>query len=342
MIHDPSPTIADLLPARAARAARWPELALQWLDSIAASHAALRGLRAAVMRDLLLPEAKPALADEPSTAAASADGESSQISREQLARHIEGKVVLITGGSSGIGLETARRVAVAGAKTLICARDLDKLTSAQRQLARAGGDVRADAVNLADPRECDAFAGRLLERHGAVDVLINNAGRSIRRSVQHSFERFHDFQRTMQLNYFGALRLTMRLLPAMARQRSGHVINVSSIGVLMGSPRFSAYAASKAALDTWTRCAASEYADVGVAFTTIYMPLVRTPMSAPTESYGRVPALSAEGAAELAVRAIVERPARIATSLGTLGDLAHALAPHWTRSLGNYLFRSAP
>jgi NAD(P)-dependent dehydrogenase (short-subunit alcohol dehydrogenase family) len=248
--------------------------------------------------------------------------------------------VLITGGSSGIGLETARRVAAAGAVTLICGRDLQKLADAERLIQSEGGRISADAVDLADPGDCAEFVQRVLGRHGGVDVLINNAGRSIRRSIQHSLDRFHDFQRTMELNYFGALRLTLGLLPAMAEKRAGHVINISSIGVLMSSPRFAAYAASKAALDAWTRCAASEYADLGIAFTTIYMPLVRTAMIAPTHSYDRVPALSVEQAAQLALQAIVQRPTRIATSVGMLANVGYAVAPDWMRSVSNYLFRS--
>jgi len=320
----------------------WPGLALRWLDELSRSHAALRSLRTAVLRDLLLPERTPAPGQNPESAPPDGRRETGCVSRERLARAVEGKLVLITGGSSGIGLATARRVAAAGARTLICGRDLHKLSDAERQIAGEGGQISADAVDLADPRDCDELVQRVLERHGGVDVLVNNAGRSIRRSVQHSLERFHDFQRTMQLNYFGALRLTLGLLPAMAQRRCGHVINISSMGVLMGSPRFAAYAASKAALDAWTRCAASEYADLGIAFTTIHMPLARTPMIAPTQSYDRVPALSAEQAAELVIQAIVERPLRITPPLGTLADVSHALAPHWLRSIGNQLFRSVP
>ena len=167
----------------------------------------------------------------------------------------------------------------------------------------------------------------LIENYGGVDVLINNAGRSIRRGIESSNDRFHDFERTMQLNYFGCLRITMGLLPSMAAKRKGHVVNISSIGVLTNAPRFSAYVASKAALDAWTRCAASEYLDVGVTFTTINMPLVRTPMIAPTKIYQNVPTLSPEEAADLIVQAIVYKPVRIATRLGVFGQVLHALAP---------------
>ena len=182
----------------------------------------------------------------------------------------------------------------------------------------------------------------LIDNYGGVDVLINNAGRSIRRGIESSKERFHDFERTMQLNYFGCLRMTMGLLPGMAAKRKGHVVNISSIGVLTNAPRFSAYVASKAALDAWTRCAASEYLDVGVTFTTINMPLVRTPMIAPTKIYQNVPTLSPEEAADLIVQAIVYKPVRIATRLGVFGQVLHALAPRVAQIVMNTTFRMFP
>ena len=167
----------------------------------------------------------------------------------------------------------------------------------------------------------------MLKEHGACDYLVNNAGRSIRRGVINSFDRFHDFERTMQLNYFGALRLIMGFLPKMIEQKRGHIINISSIGVLSNAPRFSAYVASKSALDSFSACAASEFLDKGIHFTTINMPLVRTPMIAPTKMYENVPTLSPEQAADLVVEAIVYKPVRIATRLGIFGAVCHAVAP---------------
>ncbi|HET7772472.1 MAG TPA: SDR family NAD(P)-dependent oxidoreductase, partial [Burkholderiaceae bacterium] len=178
--------------------------------------------------------------------------------------------------------------------------------------------------------------------HGGVDFLINNAGRSIRRAIENSYDRFHDFERTMQLNYFGCLRITMGLLPGMVAKRRGHVVNISSIGVLTNAPRFSAYVASKAALDAWTRCAASEFADQGVTFTTINMPLVRTPMIAPTKLYNNVPTLSPEEAADLIAEAVVYKPARIATRLGITGQVLHALSPKIAQIIMNTSFRMFP
>jgi NAD(P)-dependent dehydrogenase (short-subunit alcohol dehydrogenase family) len=190
--------------------------------------------------------------------------------------------------------------------------------------------------------DCDRFVKLLIENHGGVDVLVNNAGRSIRRGIESSFDRFHDFERTMQLNYFGALRLTMGLLPKMIERRSGHVINISSIGVLTNAPRFSAYVASKAALDAWTRCAASEFADVNIKFTTINMPLVRTPMIAPTKIYQNVPTLTPDEAADLISQAIVFKPVRIATRMGIFGEVLHALVPRVAQIVMNTSFRMFP
>jgi NAD(P)-dependent dehydrogenase (short-subunit alcohol dehydrogenase family) len=267
-----------------------------------------------------------------------------------LAGQVAGKVVLVTGGSSGIGLAAAHKIAAAGAITVIVGREQDKLDTAKQEIAdalkaadnRNGGKVVTISADLADMESCDRLVAELVERFGGVDVLINNAGRSIRRGIESSYDRFHDFERTMQLNYFGCLRLTMGLLPHMAEKRRGHVVNISSIGVLTNAPRFSAYVASKAALDAWTRCASSEFIDVGITFTTINMPLVRTPMIAPTKIYQNVPTLSPEEAADLIVQAIVYKPVRIATRLGVFGQMLHAVAPRVAQIAMNTTFRMFP
>jgi NAD(P)-dependent dehydrogenase (short-subunit alcohol dehydrogenase family) len=183
---------------------------------------------------------------------------------------------------------------------------------------------------------------RIAAEHGGVDILINNAGRSIRRGIENSFDRFHDFERTMQVNYFGSLRLTMGLLPGMLEKRGGHIINISSIGVLTNAPRFSAYVASKAALDAWTRCAASEFVDRGIEFTTINMPLVKTPMIAPTKLYDHVPTLTPDDAADMIVDAIIHRQSRIATRLGIFGQVLHAVAPRIAQIVMNTTYRMFP
>ncbi|MBU3737923.1 MAG: SDR family oxidoreductase [Rhodoferax sp.] len=255
---------------------------------------------------------------------------------------VAGKVVLVTGGSSGIGLAAAHKFAEAGAVTLICGRDQDKLDEACAEAVGRGHRFLAYAVDLADLADCDRFVQQVLQEHGAVDFLINNAGRSIRRAIESSYDRFHDFERTMQLNYFGCLRVTLGLLPAMVARKRGHVVNISSIGVLTNAPRFSAYVASKAALDAWTRCAASEYADQGVSFTTINMPLVRTPMIAPTGLYNNVPTLAPEEAADMIAQACIFRPVRIATRLGIAGQLLHAAMPRVAQIVMNTSFRMFP
>src|SRR5262245_54245194 len=202
-----------------------------------------------------------------------------------LKGQVKNRVVLITGGSSGIGLATAHKIAAAGATTLIVARDADKLAEAKKEIEAKGHKVATYSADVSDASQCAALVERVLDAHGGVDILVNNAGRSIRRAIENSFDRFHDFERTMSVNYYGALRLTLGLLPSMMKKRRGHVINISSIGVLTNAPRFSAYVASKAALDAWTRCASSEFADLGIQFTTVNMPLVKTPMIAPTKIY---------------------------------------------------------
>ena len=175
-----------------------------------------------------------------------------------------------------------------------------------------------------------------------MDFLINNAGCSIRRAIESSYSRFHDYERTMQLNYFGCLRVTMGVLPGMMAKKKGHVVNISLIGVLTNAPRFSAYAASKAAQDAWTRCPASKFADQGISFTTINMPLVRTPMIAPSGRYNNVPALSPEGAGDRVAQACIFKPVRIATRLGITCQLLHALLPRVAQIAMNTSFRMFP
>ncbi len=262
---------------------------------------------------------------------------------------VGGKVVLVTGGSSGIGLSASKKFAEAGAITIICARDPDKLAAAVKEIVahakekgQADPQVFSYTVDVANAESCSAFVKLLEDKHGGVDFLINNAGRSIRRAIESSYDRFHDFERTMQLNYFGALRITMGLLPGMVAKKKGHVVNISSISVLVNAPRFSAYVASKAALDAWTACASSEFADQGVTFTTVNMPLVRTPMTAPTKIYESMPLLEPEEAADMIVQACVGKPVRVATRLGNFGALLHAALPRVTQIIMNTTFRMFP
>jgi len=259
-----------------------------------------------------------------------------------LKGQVTGKVVLITGASSGIGKATAWKMAEAGATVITIARDKEQLEATQREFEANGHHLEAYVGDVTDFAQVDALVQEIIADHGGVDILVNNAGRSIRRAVENSFDRFHDYERTMQLNYFGALRLTMGLLPKMIEKKSGHVINISSIGVLTNAPRFSAYVASKAAMDAWTRCAASEFADRGINFTTINMPLVRTPMIAPTKLYDHVPTLTPEDAAGLVADAVVHKQVRIATRLGVFGQVLHAAMPRVAQIVMNTSFRMFP
>lgn len=256
-----------------------------------------------------------------------------------LRGQVQGQVVLVTGASSGIGRTVARRLAEVGATVVTIARDQQQLDETVQEFATEGLTLHAYTADLSDMAQVEAVAQRVLQAHGPVSILINNAGRSIRRAVENSYERFHDYERTMQLNYFGAVRLSMCLLPAMSERKRGHIINISSIGVLTNAPRFSAYVASKAALDAWTRCAASEFTDRGISFTTINMPLVKTPMIAPTKLYDQVPTLTTDDAADIVCEAIVHKPVRVATRLGILGEVMHALMPRVAQVVMNTSFR---
>ena len=230
----------------------------------------------------------------------------------------------------------------ASARVVLVARGEDKLIETRKEIDALGGKAFIYTADVSDMASCDALVARVLKEQGGCDFLVNNAGRSIRRGVANSFDRFHDFERTMQLNYFGSLRLVMGFLPKMIERKRGHIINISSIGVLSNAPRFSAYVASKAALDAFSTCAASEFLDKNINFTTINMPLVRTPMIAPTKIYNNVPTLSPEEAADMVAQACISKPVRIATRLGMFGELLHALVPRVAQITMNTSFRMFP
>jgi NAD(P)-dependent dehydrogenase (short-subunit alcohol dehydrogenase family) len=244
-----------------------------------------------------------------------------------FAHAVNGKVVLITGASSGIGKAAAFKIAAAGGIPLLVARSADKLEETRQEIEAKGGTAYTYSADLSELDSIDNLVEQVLSDHPAIDVLVNNAGRSIRRSIALSNDRFHDFERTIQLNYLGTIKLTMGLLPHMRERHRGHIVNVSSIGVQTNPPRFSAYVASKAALDAWTRVVSSEVIGDNVSFTTIHMQLVRTPMIAPTKIYDQFPTITPDDAADLICEAIRSRPKQINTRLGTFGEVAYALAP---------------
>jgi len=258
--------------------------------------------------------------------------------------NVKNKVILITGASSGIGLTVAKKMASAGAHVLIVARTQDTLQQVQTEIVQAGGKASIFPCDLSDMEAIDRVAKEIIQKVEHIDILINNAGRSIRRAVHESIDRFHDFERTMQLNYFGAVRLVLNVLPHMINRKGGQIINISSIGVLANATRFSAYVASKAALDAFSRCLSAEVHSHKISITSIYMPLVRTPMIAPTKIYNYVPTLSPDQAADLIAYAVVKRPKRIATNLGRLASVTYSLVPEVNNllmSIGFNLFPSS-
>ena len=263
-----------------------------------------------------------------------------------LSGAIGGKVVLITGASSGIGKACAVRCGEAAAEVLLVARTPEKLEETKAEVEEAGGSAHIHQCDLSDLDDVERMAKEVLDQHERVDILVNNAGRSIRRSIENSYDRFHDFERTMQLNYFGALRLIISLLPSMRKRskgrKGGHIINISSIGVQTNTPRFSAYVASKAALDAWSRCVASEVVDDGVSITTIHMPLVRTPMIAPTKMYDAFPTITPDQAAEMITNAMITKPKKVATRLGNFGELLYNVAPKASDAILNTAYKLFP
>jgi NAD(P)-dependent dehydrogenase (short-subunit alcohol dehydrogenase family) len=259
-----------------------------------------------------------------------------------LARTVRDKRIVVTGASSGIGRELALKLGEAGAQVILVSRTREKLEEVAEEVAQRGGTGHVHPADLSDMDDLERVAQEVIDEHGGVDILVNNAGRSIRRSVASSYDRFHDYQRTMQLNYFGALRLILSWLPGMRERGFGHIVNVSSIGVQTNTPRFSAYVASKAALDAFSRSIGTEVVGDGVHITTVYMPLVRTPMIAPTSIYDRFPTLAPEEAAQMICDAIIDRPKRKASRLGTFGEVLYAMSPKSVDRIMNLGYRLFP
>lgn len=255
---------------------------------------------------------------------------------------LAGRHVLVTGASSGIGRAAARAIAARGATVLALARRGDELASLVAEIRASGGKAYGFTCDITDSASVDRAVQEIANEHGHVDMLVNNAGRSIRRAVHRSTDRMHDFERTMAVNYFGAVRLTLALLPQMRARGFGHVVNISSAGVQVSTPRFAAYLASKAALDKFTDVAAAETLSSGVSFTTIHMPLVRTPMITPTGDLNVGPVKSPEWAAAAIVRALVERPKRIDTPQGTFPEYAALLAPRLKDRVLHRYYRAYP
>jgi short-subunit dehydrogenase len=246
---------------------------------------------------------------------------------DSLHNAVKGKTIMITGASSGIGEAACLQIGKAGGKLLLVARTKEKLDAVAEEVQDVGGTAFVHTCDLSDSDDVERMAREVLAQHGHVDILVNNAGKSIRRSVDRSYDRFHDYQRTMALNYFAPVKLILDLLPVMRERGSGQIINISTIGLQINTPRFAAYLASKAALDAFSRSIGPEVIGDGVHITTVYMPLVRTPMIAPTKIYDRLPTLNPQQAAAMIGEAIRKRPKKIATTLGNIGQLTYAIAP---------------
>ncbi|MEV6906281.1 SDR family oxidoreductase [Amycolatopsis sp. NPDC051071] len=255
---------------------------------------------------------------------------------------LSGRKVLITGASSGIGRSSALAVAAKGGEVILVARRTDELEDVREQIVAAGGKASAYPCDLTDGDAVDALVKDVLAAHGAVDMLVNNAGRSIRRSLSLSTERFHDFERTMAINYFGPVRLILGLLPSMTERGFGHVVNVTTQGLQTDTPRFSAYLASKAALEKFGLTAGRETLSDGITFTSVRMPLVRTDMIAPTGSYRGMPASSPERAAGLVVKALEERPEILNLPEGKAAELVTLVAPKTARFFAHLVYRAMP
>lgn len=244
-----------------------------------------------------------------------------------LRDRVEQRVVVVTGASSGIGEALAHRLGAAGARVVLVARSKDKLDALKADIESRGGTAYVYPCDLANAEDTQRAVQAILTDLGGVDVLVNNAGMSIRRSVAKSYDRVHDFERTLALNFLGAVRLIMGFVPGMRERKRGQILNVSTVGVQVNVPRFGAYVASKAALDAFCRILAVEAFGDGVKVTTIYMPLVKTPMMESTTIYRAFPMRTAEEAAELVVEGIVKQPKRVATPAGNLFEFAYGVAP---------------
>jgi short-subunit dehydrogenase len=244
-----------------------------------------------------------------------------------VSRRLAGRTVVLTGASSGIGAAAAGKLARAGATVCLLARRADELADLRSGLERAGGDAHAYPVDLTDPDQADDVVTRLLADHPTIDVLVNNAARSIRRPIAESTGRLHDFERTMAINYFGAVRLTLGLVPRFLEQGHGHVVVSSTMSTQVPIPLFSAYLASKSALESFATSLSAELGADGVSTTVVHFPMVRTPMSGGTDIYRAMPMLSADRAAGWLVKAVVDRPARVTSLQGAAAELAMAAAP---------------
>lgn len=262
--------------------------------------------------------------------------------KAELGTAVNGKRILITGASSGVGLAMAQQLAPTGARLILVARSEDKLIEAQNEVARRGGHAEIYTCDLSKDEDTLALTESVNQDLGGVDILINNAGRSIRRPVTESTDRLHDYRRTMELNYFGSIRLILAFLPGMEARNEGHILNILTMGCQVRTPKFSAYIASKLALDAASRCMAAELKDQNIKMTQVYLPLVRTPMISPTDLYNNVTAMHVDSAAERTLQALITGQPRVMMPLGIIAELVHLWAPDYAQTLLNKLENMEP
>lgn len=228
---------------------------------------------------------------------------------DKLRNAVSGRTVLVTGASYGIGEATARKLAAAGATVLIVARSADRLEDVAASINTGGGRAVVYPTDLSDEAAVSVLAKQINENHGPLDIIVSNAGKSLRRSLHDQYDRPHDFQRTIDVNYLGPIWLLLGLLPAMRENGRGHLVNVSSVGVrVVPGPQWGAYQASKGAFDRWLRSVGPELHGDGIDVSTIYFALVRTRMIEPTPLLGRLPGLTPDEAADAVAKVIIERP----------------------------------
>ena len=266
------------------------------------------------------------------------------LSKKVIAKAVKDKHILITGASSGIGEHTAHLLSECGAHVILLARTEENLKMVKEAIEEKGGKASYYPCDLTDMDDIEKTTNQIIADFNHIDILVNNAGRSIRRSVHESVNRFHDFERTMDINYFGAVKTILGFLPIMISRQTGQIVNISSIGVLANSPRFAAYVASKAALDAFSRCLAAEVKGNNITITNVFMPLVRTPMIAPTKLYRYMPALMPDEAAMMVAKAIVDQPNSIASNMGKFASATYSLVPGFNvgvQSIGYRIFPSS-
>ncbi|ENU91971.1 hypothetical protein F971_03064 [Acinetobacter vivianii] len=253
--------------------------------------------------------------------------------------NLSNKTIIITGASSGIGEEAALQLARAGAKVCLIARRVEELQRIQVKIQAQGGDVSIYPADITDQEQLEACVTQILSAHDKVDVLVNNAARSIRRPILESLVRLHDYERTMQINYFAAVNMTLHLLPHFMKNSAGHIVNISTMSTQVPIPLFSAYLASKSALESFSRSLSMELKDKGIDVSIVYFPMVRTPMSSKTAIYKHMKMLDTPAAAGWIVKAIEGKSYRVSSKAGLVANALLNTTPTWMMNLSRPLFQ---